>query len=51
MNERKEQQEINEALLRNMMGGILQGQPTHSTHKFKKYFCLKWDNNPKEEHT
>ena len=31
LNKRKEQQDINEALLRNMMGGILQGKPTHST--------------------
>ena len=28
MNERKEQQSRNEALLINMMGGILQGRPT-----------------------
>ena len=28
LNERKEQQTINEALLRNMTGGILQGKPT-----------------------
>ena len=31
LNERKEHQVINEALLRNMMGGIPQGKPTHST--------------------
>ena len=36
LNERKEQQAINEALLRNMMGEILQGKTTHSTHRFKK---------------
>ena len=36
MNERKEQQAINEALLRNMTGGIPQGKPTHSTNMFKK---------------
>ena len=36
MNERKEHQGISEALLRNMMGGILQGKPTHSLNRFKK---------------
>ena len=36
INERKEQQAINEALLRNMMEGIPQGKTTHSTNKFKK---------------
>ena len=49
MNERKEQQEINESLLRNMKGGIPQGKPTHSTNKFKKEFYHKQANNPKEE--
>ena len=36
LNERKEQQAINETLLRNMMGGIPQGKRTNSTNKFKK---------------
>ena len=49
MNERKEQKEINEALLRNMTGGKPHGQPTHSTNKSKKYFYHKWASNPKEE--
>ena len=35
LNERKEQQSINQALLQNMMGGSPQGKPTHSTNKFK----------------
>ena len=35
LNERKEQQDINEALLRNMMGGILQGKPTQSSNSSK----------------
>ena len=39
MNERKEQKTINEALLRNMMGGSL-GQPTHSTNTSKIFFIL-----------
>ena len=49
MNEREEQQSINEALLRSMMGGSPHGKPTHSTNKFKKEFCHKRDKNPKEE--
>ena len=36
MNEKKEEQVINEALLWNMMGGIPQGKPTHSTNRLKK---------------
>ena len=36
MNERKEQQEINEALLQNLTRGIPEGNLTHSTNKFKK---------------
>ena len=36
VNERKEHQAINEALLRNMMGGILQGKPTQSTNRSKR---------------
>ena len=38
LNERKEQQAINKALLWNMTGGIPQGNPTHSTKRFKKEF-------------
>ena len=49
MNERKEQQAINEALLRNMMGGSLQGKPTHSTNKSKRKPYHKWANSPREE--
>ena len=49
INERKENHVINEALMRNMMGGSPQGQPTHSTNKFKKEFYHKRANNPKEE--
>ena len=49
MNGRKEQQAINEALLRNMMGGSPQGNPTHSNNNFKKYFCHKWASSRKEE--
>ena len=36
LNERKEHQAINEALLWNMMGGIPKGKPNHSTNRFKK---------------
>ena len=36
LNERKEHQAINEALLRNMTGGILQGKPTLSTNRSKR---------------
>ena len=43
LNERKEQQEINEALLRNMMGGSSEGKPTHSTNRFNP------TTNPREE--
>ena len=35
VNERKKSKAINEALLWNMTGGILQGKPTHSTNRFK----------------
>ena len=55
MNEIKEQQAINEALLRNLMGGILQGKPTQSTNSSKREPYHKWASNPregeKEEHT
>ena len=36
LNERKEHQVINEALLRNMMGGISQRKPTQSTNNSKR---------------
>ena len=49
MNERKEQQAINEALLRNMMGGSPQGKPTHSTNRCKREPYLKQANIPREE--
>ena len=49
INERKEQQAINEALLRNMMGGIPQGKTTHSTNRFKKEPYHKRASNPREE--
>ena len=49
MNERKEHQAINEALLRNMIGGIPQGKPTHSTNMFKKEPYHKWASIPRDE--
>ena len=49
MNEIKEHQAINEALLRNMKGGNPQGKPTHSTNRFKKEPYHKWASNPREE--
>ena len=36
LNERKEQQAINEALLRNMTRGSPQGKPTQSTNRSKR---------------
>ena len=36
LNERKEHRAINEALLRNMTGGIPQGKPTQSTNRSKR---------------
>ena len=36
MNERKEEQDINEALLRNMTRGSQQGKPTQSTNSSKR---------------
>ena len=36
LNERKEQQAINEALLRNMTGGSSQGKPTQYTNSSQK---------------
>ena len=49
LNERKEQQAINEALLRNMMGGILQGKPTCSKNRFKKEPYYEGASIPREE--
>ena len=49
LNEIKEQKEINEALLQNMMGGCPQGKPTHSTNRFKKEPYHKWASIPREE--
>ena len=49
LNERNEHQVINEALLRNMMGGIPQGKPTHSTKMFKREPYHKWANIPREQ--
>ena len=55
MIEIKDKQAINEALLQNMAGGSLQGNPTHSTNKFKKYFyddrASITKEEGKEEHT
>ena len=49
LNERKEWQSINEALLRNMMGGISWGKPTHSTNKSKREPYHKQASSPREE--
>ena len=50
MNERKEKKAINEALVRDMMGGNPHWQPTHSTNKSKEEYCPKRRiNSPKEE--
>ena len=55
LNERKEQQAINEALLRNMTGGSPQGKPTPSTNSSKREPYPKWAIIPrgeeKEEYT
>ena len=48
LNERKEQQDINETLLRNMMGGSPQGKPTHSTNKSKREPYHKGSSSPIE---
>ena len=48
LNERKEQQVINEALLCNMMGGIPQGKPTHSTNRSKREPYHERANIPRE---
>ena len=49
LNERKEQQAINEALLRNMTRGILQGNPTWSTNRSKRKPYHKRASSPREE--
>ena len=55
LNERKEHQVINEALLRNMTKGVPQGKPTHPTDRLKKEPYHKRASSPrdevKEEHT
>ena len=48
LNERKEQQAINEALLRNMMGGSPQGKPTQSTNRSTRELCHEWARTPRE---
>ena len=47
LNERKEQQAINKALLCNMMGGILQGKPTQSTNRSKREPYHEWASSPR----
>ena len=47
LNERKEQA-INEALLRNMMGGSPQAKPTQSTNSSKREPYHKWASIPRE---
>ena len=48
LNERKDQQDINESLMRNMMGGSLQGKPTQSTNRSKREPYHEWASNPRE---
>ena len=48
LNERKEQQAINEALLCNMKGGISQGKPTQSTNRSKRELYHEWASIPRE---
>ena len=45
----KEQQAINESLLRNMMGGSPQGKPTQSTNRSKREPYHKRASSPREE--
>ena len=47
--ERKEQQDINDALLRNMTVGIPQGKPTQSTNSSKREPYHKWASSPREK--
>ena len=50
MNERREQKEINESLLQNLIGLNPHRHPTQSTNKSKKnYHRKRRSNNPKEE--
>ena len=39
---------MNEALLRNMTGGSMQGKPTQSTNNSKRELYHKWVNIPRE---
>ena len=48
LNERKEQQAINEALLRNMTGGSPKWKPTHSTNRSKREPYYEWANSLRE---
>ena len=48
LNEIKEQQAINEALLRNMTRGILQGKPNRSTNRSKREPYHKRASSPRE---
>ena len=49
LNERKEHQAINEALLRNMTGGSLQGKLTQSTNRSKREPYHEWARSPSKE--
>jgi len=49
LNEIKEQQVINEAFVVKHDGRKLQWKPTHSTNRFKKEFCHKWESSSREE--
>ena len=48
VNERKEQQAINEALLCNMTRGSPQGKPTQSTNRSKREPYHEWAKSPSE---
>ena len=48
LNERKETQVINEALLRNMMGGSLEGKPTQSINRSKREPYHERASSPRE---
>ena len=48
LNERKEHQAINEALLCNMTRGSPQGKPTQSTNRSKRELYHERANNPRE---
>ena len=49
INERREQKEINEALLRNLTGVNPHRKPTHSTNKFEENCHHKRTSSPREE--